>query len=232
MNKIPVTGVISPVYDTDKYPVIDPRFGIDGMRSLNTLQEMYNLDLEKRRAGMVVGIPNTSSNTAVYYALKPEGNGVTWSVGMTSNWYGFFTSFTGSNAIPIKYNITGETISVPVNYEYLIWGNMTVGASGSFVNDGKAYFINGTISTVSNGTYSGTGEYNYVTVPTKYKETFVCTPTGYTVSHNLGTEDVVYSVIDVSDKNFVTVNVEVIDANRLKVSSHTTFSDARITVIG
>jgi hypothetical protein len=230
MNKIPVTGLITPVYETDKYPVIDPRLGIDGMRGLENTQEMYDLPLEKRRAGMVVSIPNTSSNTAVYYALKPEGNGVTWSVGMTSNWYGFFTSFTGSNAIPVKYNITGETISVPVNYEYLIWGNMTVGASGSFVNDGKAYFINGTISTVSDGTYSGTGEYNYVTVPTKYKETFVCTPTGYTVSHNLNTQDIVYSVRQIN--NFVTVNVEILNSNQILVSSHTTFTDARITVIG
>ena len=107
MEKIPVTGLISPIYETDKYPVIDPRFGIDGMRSLNNLTEMYNLPLEKRRAGMVVAIPNTFSNTSVYYALKSEGNGVTWSVGATGDWYGFLTSFTGSNAIPIKYNITG-----------------------------------------------------------------------------------------------------------------------------
>jgi hypothetical protein len=232
MEKIPVTGLISPIYDTDVYPVIDPRLGIDGMRSLNNTTEMFNLPLEKRRGGMVVSIPNTSSNTSVYYALKPEGNGVTWSLGATGNWYSFLTSFTGSNAIPVKYNITSESITVPVNYEYLLWGNMTIATGGSFVNDGKAYFINGTISTSGNGTYSGTGQYNYVTVPTKYSETFVCTPTGHTVSHNLGTEDVVYSVRDYVNKNFLTVNVEIINSNQLKVSSHTTFLNTKIVVIG
>lgn len=229
MERIPLSGLITPIYESDNYPIIDPRFGIDGMRSLNDVTEMFNLPLEKRRGGMVVSIPNTASNTSVYYALKPEGNGVTWSIGATGNWYGFLTSVTGSNAIPVKYNITSETITVPVNYEYLLWGNMTIATGGSFVNDGKAYFINGTISTSGDGTYSGTGEYNYVTVPTKYKETFVCTPTGYTVSHGLNSEDIVYSVRQ--NTNFVTVNVEIIDVNSIKVSSHTTFSNAKITII-
>jgi len=179
---------------------------------------------------MVVGIPNTSSNTVVYYKLKPQGNGVTWSVGQVTDWDSFFSSGTGSVAIPVKYLVTNETITVPTNYEYLIWGNMTVGASGSFVNDGRTYVINGTISTASDGATSGGGQYNFITVPTKYIETFQSTPIGYTVSHGLGTEDVVYSVRNFN--NFVTVNVEVLDANSLKVSSHITFSNVKITVIG
>jgi hypothetical protein len=230
MDKIPVSGLISPIYETDNYPVIDPRLGIDGFRSLDTTTQMYNLPLEKRRAGMVVAIPVTPSNTVTYYKLKPEGNGITWSVGQANNWDGFLTSVTGSNAIPVKYLVTNETITVPTNYEYLIWGNMTVGLSGSFVNDGKTYVINGTIATAFDGATSGAGEYNFITVPTKYTETFICTPTGVTISHNLGTENVVYSVRQSS--NFITVNVEIINSNSIKVSSLATFSDARITVIG
>lgn len=232
MSKIPVTGVISTIYQSDTYPVIDPRLGIDGLRSLDTLQQMYDLPLERRRAGMVVGIPNTSNNTVAYYKLKPEGNGLTWSVGSASNWDGFLTSVTGSNAVPIKYNISSETITVPTNYQYLIWGDMVIGTGGAFVNDGKSYIINGTLSTVGTGTFSGSGQYFNISIPTKYRETFTCSPTGYTISHNLGTDDVVYSVRNDLDKNFVTVNVEIIDSNRLKVSSHTTFSNAKITVIG
>jgi hypothetical protein len=230
MDKIPVSGLIAPIYESDKYPVIDPRFGIDGMRSLNSLQEMYNLPIEKRRGGMVVAIPNTSSNNALYYSLKPEGNGVTWSVGSAANWYSFLTSTTGSNAVPVKYNITNETITVPTNYEYLIWGNMNVGASGSFVNDGRAYFINGTISLSSDGTYSGGGNYYYINTPTKYTEEFICDTIGVTISHGLGTEDIVYSVRQ--NQNFVTVNVEIIDTNSIKVSSYYTFSNAKITIFG
>jgi hypothetical protein len=229
MEKIPVTGLISPIYSTDNYPVIDPRFGIDGLRSLDTTTDMYSVPLEKRRAGMVVGIPNTSSNTVAYYKLKPQGNGVTWSVGQVSDWDNFFSSGTGSLAIPVKYLIENETITVPTNYEYLIWGNMTVGASGSFVNDGRTFVINGTIATASNGATSGGGQYNFITVPTKYTETFQCGPSGATVSHNLGTQDITYSVKD--SLNFVTVNMEIIDNNRVKVTSGYTFS-ARITIIG
>lgn len=229
MEKIPVTGLISPIYSTDNYPVIDSRFGIDGLRSLDTTTDMYNVPLEKRRAGMVVGIPNTSSNTVAYYKLKPQGNGVTWSVGQASDWDGFFSSATGSNAVPVKYLVSNETITVPTNYEYLIWGNMTVGASGSFVNDGKTYVINGTIATASDGATSGGGQYNFITVPIKYTETFNCTPFGSTVSHNLGTQDITYSVKD--SLNFVTVNMEIIDSNRVKVTSGYTFS-ASITIIG
>jgi len=230
MERIPLSGLITPIYETDKYPVIDPRFGIDGLRSLDTTTDMYDLPLEKRRAGMVVGIPNTASNNVFYYKLKPEGNGITWSIGSASNWDGFFSSVTGSSAIPVKYNIVDETIVVPTNYEYLLWGDMTISGSGSFINDGKAYFINGTISTSGNGTFSGGGQYNFITVPTKYKETFTCSPFGVTISHGLSTEDITYSVRQ--NNNFVFVNVEVINTNSIKVTSYTTFSNAKITIIG
>lgn len=230
MERLPVSGLITPIFTNDEYPIIDPRFGIDGMRSLDKFSDMLNLPLEKRRGGMVVAIPNTSSNNAQYYALKPEGNGVTWSLGMTSNWYGFLSSATGSNAIPIKYSISSETITVPLNYEYLIWGNMQIGNSGSFVNDGKTYIINGTLSVVGDGTYSGVGSYNFITVPTKYRETFNCGPNGATINHNLGTQDITYSVRD--NLNFINVNVEIVNSNSIIVKSISSFSNASITIIG
>lgn len=229
MEKIPVTGLISPVYPTDTYPVIDPRFGIDGLRSLDTTTDMYNLPLEKRRAGMVVGIPNTFSNTVDYYKLKPEGNGITWSIGNITDWDSFITPATASPS-PIKYLITNETITVPTNHQYLIWGNMTVGLSGSFINDGQTYVINGTIATASNGATSGSGQYNFVSLPTKYVLTFISGPSGVNITHGLNTEDIVYSVRE--GNNFVTVNVEIVDPNNILVYSPETFSNAIITVIG
>jgi hypothetical protein len=231
MDRIPVSGLIKPIFDSDNYPVIDPRFGIDGLRSLDTTQQMFDLPLERRRAGMVVGIPVTVSNTVSYYKLKPEGNGITWSIGATSNWDGFLTSFTASNAIPIKYLITNETITVPTNYEYLIWGSMTISASGSFVNDGKTYVINGTIGTVSDGSVSGTGDIKYVTVPSKYTTTQTIGTSGTTITHNLKTSDIVYSVRD-STGNFVYVNVEVLSDNTVSMRANYQFNSARVTIIG
>jgi hypothetical protein len=231
MERIPVSGLITPIYESDNYPVLDPRFGIDGMRSLNTLQEMYDLPLEKRRAGMVVGIPNTSNNTVAYYKLKPEGNTITWGVGSVSNWDGFLTSVTGSNAIPVKYALDNEQIVVPQNYEYLLWGDMVVGNSASFQNDGKTYIINGNITTGGDpvGTTSGSGEWYYIYLPKKYTTTVECGPNGTQVDHNLGTTDITYSARD--GNNFVQINVENLNGNSILVKSFGSFS-VNLTVIG
>ena len=53
---INVMGFISPnsIYDT--YPVIDPLYGIDGLRNVNTIDELITIPDERRRAGMLVGI--------------------------------------------------------------------------------------------------------------------------------------------------------------------------------
>ena len=229
MEKIPVSGLISPIYPTDTYPIIDPRFGIDGLRSLDTLNDMYNIPLEKRRAGMVVGIPITISNTVDYYKLKPEGNGLTWSLGDVTNWSLLINPATASPS-PIKYLITNETITVPTNHQYLIWGNMTVGLSGSFVNDGVTYVINGTIATSSNGATSGGGSYNFVTVPSKFSGTYNLGLTGVTISHNLNTTDIVYSLS--RSNNFIYANVEIIDSNNILVTADSNLLNVRINVIG
>jgi hypothetical protein len=229
MEKIPVSGLISPIYPTDTYPIIDPRFGIDGLRSLDTLSDMYNLPLEKRRSGMVIAIPVTVSNTVDYYKLKPEGNGLTWSLGDTTNWDSFLVASTGSST-PIKNLITNEIITVPTNHQYLIWGDMTVGLSGSFVNDGEVYVINGNIFTASNGVTSGGGNYNFVSVVSKFSGTYSLGTAGVTVSHGLNTEDVVYSIKD--SGNFIYANVSIIDSNNIFIISDDPVSNSRVTVIG
>ena len=229
MDKIPLSGLITPIFETDKYPVIDPRFGIDGLRSLESTSDMHNIPLEKRRAGMVVGIPDYGNNTVAYYKLKPQGNGITWSIGDSNNWDGFLTSVTASNAIPVKYNITNEVVTVPQNYEYLVWGDVAIGNSGSFVNNGKTYVINGTFSISGDGQKSA-GNYYYIQVPTKFTTTFSCSQSGTTITHNLNTKNIVYSVRD--GDNFVSVNVETVTTNSIKVTSQTLFNNGTITIIG
>jgi hypothetical protein len=88
---VKVTGVIEPVSLSDTYPVIDPLYGIDGLRCVDTVDDMYNIPLERRRGGMVVGIPNTLNQTVTYYKLKP---GISWTVGTLSvtDWDPFFGS--------------------------------------------------------------------------------------------------------------------------------------------
>ena len=63
---VPVMGFISPNNSYDTYPVIEPLYGIDGLRNVNTLDELICIPDERRRAGMIVGVFGGS----VYFKLK------------------------------------------------------------------------------------------------------------------------------------------------------------------
>lgn len=226
-----ITGLVKPQNDTDNYPVIDPQFGIDGLRSVSSLSEMYNIPLERRRAGMVVGVPG-QPNTITYYKLIP---GLSWSVGSPTDWNLMFDFGTaGYGALPVKNNIGNETIIVPINYQYMIYGDLNIGASGSLVNQGNTVIINGNINLTSDGTYSnvGVGTISYVTlkVEKKYSASFSATVSQpLTISHNLNSTDIVYTVRD--GNNFVYPNIEISDMNSIILFSTGTISNGRINIM-
>jgi len=234
MDKIPVSGVITPIFLNDSYPVIDPIFGIDGLRNVESLSEMYNIPLGKRRAGMVVGIPDNFNNTVTYFKLKPEGAGLTWSVGTSSDWDGFFSSATGS--IPNKYNIVNETIQVPTNTQYLIYGDLIIGTGGSLLNGGKTIILNGNLYTQSTGQFINTGIFSTVSLAFQQKvvKTFSAVANiGVTISHGLNTTDFTYTIRD--GYNFLNANVEISSTNPnndIIVTCATQISVATITVVG
>ena len=228
MENIPVSGLLSPISSTDNYPIIDPVFGIDGLRNVSSTQSMYNIPLEKRRAGMVVGAP--INNTTNYYKLKPEGNGVTWSVGDVTNWDSFLVS--PSASIPVKYEVINETIDIPSGYMYLVYGNLNIGATGVVNNNGRVVIINGNLATSSNGQFNNSG--TYITASfyvQKVVKTFSAIQNvGITVSHNLNTYDFTYTLRD--GFNFVQGNVEVINTNDIKVTCATAVSVVTMTIVG
>ena len=233
MNKIPVTGIIGTVYPTDNYPVIDPLLGIDGLRCVNSLADMYDIPLERRRGGMVVGVQNISNNTTTYYKLKP---GVTWSVGTLSltDWDLFFGFGTGATALTVKYNISDETIVVPINYEYLLYGDLTIGTGGDFQNYGKTVIMNGDIILNGNGTYSNYGELQLVSLSlssTRYSASFSVNlgSASININHGLGSSDIVYTIRDGS--NYIYPNVEIVDDNNILVTTTGTISSGRINIM-
>jgi hypothetical protein len=63
---IGVMGFISPKNINDTYAVIDPLYGIDGLRNVSSLDELNSITHERRRAGMIVGV----GDGEVYYKLK------------------------------------------------------------------------------------------------------------------------------------------------------------------
>jgi len=68
---VEVVGFISPTDPLDTYPVIDPLYGIDGLRNVNLISDLDNIPELRRRAGMVVGV---SGGTAYYKLNNPPWN--------------------------------------------------------------------------------------------------------------------------------------------------------------
>ena len=65
---VKVTGVIVPSDTLDTYAVIDPIYGIDGLRNLSGgTSALSGITSDRRRAGMLVGV----NNGANYYKLNP-----------------------------------------------------------------------------------------------------------------------------------------------------------------
>jgi hypothetical protein len=92
---VEVFGFISPSNTSDQYPVIDPLYGIDGLRNVNLLSDLDSIPLLRRRAGMIVGV---SGGTTYYKLNSPPWNST------ISDWSLFNSGgFTGGT-------VTGDTI--------------------------------------------------------------------------------------------------------------------------
>jgi len=63
---IGIMGFISPMNTEDTYAVIDPIYGVDGLRNVSAVEDLNLISFERRRPGMIVGV-NGGDN---YYKLK------------------------------------------------------------------------------------------------------------------------------------------------------------------
>jgi hypothetical protein len=235
MENIPVSGLLSPISTTDNYPIIDPTFGIDGLRNVSSTQSMYDIPLERRRAGMVVGVADNVSGNVNYFKLKPQVNGVTWSIGDSTNWNGFLSS--GTAGIPVKHTIINETLEVPENYMYVVYDDLLIGATGVLNNFGRVVILNGNLVTQSNGVLNTLGNGQFITASffvNKVVKTFSSVANvGITVSHNLNTTDFTYTLRD--GYNFVYGNVELDSSdasNKVIVTCATSINFITMTIVG
>ena len=129
---VEVFGFISPSNTTDQYPVIDPLYGIDGLRNVNTLSDLNLIPALRRRAGMIVGV----SGGTTYYKL----NSPPWSLTL-SDW-SIFNSGSGGDFLPLS----GGTVSGGTIFTNGLSAN-TISAT-TYFNLPKDVFVTG-------GTYSG-----------------------------------------------------------------------------
>jgi len=66
MGGVGIMGVLTPMDTRDTYAVVDPVYGIDGLRNVTAIDDLHTIPFTRRRPGMIVGV-NGGEN---YYKLK------------------------------------------------------------------------------------------------------------------------------------------------------------------
>jgi len=88
-GSIPVTGILAPTDSIDTYPVYDPQYGIDGLRSVADATERNAISNGRRRHGMIV----FTQNDGKYWVLNQSpwaGNNTDWTeLAIGSGFQGF-----------------------------------------------------------------------------------------------------------------------------------------------
>jgi len=75
MGGIGIMGVLTPMDTRDTYAVVDPLYGVDGLRNVTAVDDLHTIPYTRRRPGMIVGI----SGGETYYKL----NDVNWAYDIT-----------------------------------------------------------------------------------------------------------------------------------------------------
>ena len=176
---VEVFGFISPSNTTDQYPVIDPLYGIDGLRNVNTLSDLNLIPTLRRRAGMLVGV----SGGTVYYKLNlPPWNGTLsdWSIfnsgGGISGDYLPLSGGTVTGATIFTNGVTANTFSASTYFNLPIDVFVTGGTYDNVT--GTATFTNNT-----GGTFNVSGISSFDTFVTG----FSYSNNTFTISQNSGT---------------------------------------------
>ena len=196
---VEVLGFISPTDSLDTYAVIDPLYGVDGFRNVNSLSDLDLIPEPRRRAGMVVGVSGGTS----YYKLNTSPwnyNFADWSVfntgGSTSGNYLPLSGGTVTGSTTFTSGLFSNTISA-TTYQNL---PTDVRVTGGTYSNGTATFSNNSGGTFNvSGFYTGSTDNNqFVTGYTYLDNTFtiadnsgstfnatINTMTGLTINGNL-----------------------------------------------
>lgn len=133
----------------------------------------------------------------------------------------------------MNYIPSDTTVDIPVNFQYLVYGNLTI--AGTLNNVGQVVIVNGALVMEPGGVFNNTGTLEYATLQTgtndtKYSQSFTTVAnTPLTITHNLGTTDFVYSVKEGLD--FIDAQVTIVDANSVTITTTSAVSGT-INLIG
>ena len=125
-----------------------------------------------------------------HIALQSEDNGVWRYINTypTGKWVKYLTG-----GISIKNYVENETIEVPENYQYLVYGDLTIANGGGIINYGQVVTLNGNLIITGSGTFSNYGTYISPAISVKKYSVNVTTVanTPLVVTHNLFTSDII-----------------------------------------
>jgi len=176
---VEVFGFISPSEPTDTYPVIDPIYGIDGLRNVDTISDLDNIPVLRRRAGMVVGV----SGGTDYYKLNLSPwafNFTDWSIFGSGGGSGggTFTGGTVTGNTIFTQGVTATTFSAST----YLGLPLDVFVTGGTYGNGTTTFTNNT-----GGTFNVTGYYTGTTDNNQYVTGFTYNDNTFTIGDNSGT---------------------------------------------
>lgn len=101
-----IMGFISPMNTLDTYAVIDPLYGIDGLRNVDEESDLNSITYDRRRPGMIVGIGGGSR----FFKLK----NIFWSFELTDWEEIFFLNTTQFNFVQsLITNLVIPIINIP-----------------------------------------------------------------------------------------------------------------------
>ena len=145
-----IMGFISPMDTRDTYAVIDPLYGIDGIRNVGTEADLSLIPYDRRRSGMIVGIEGGNR----YFKLKD----ITWSFNI-NDWQEIFLYTIPQSAITTN-EITGGSVDYSVQTLTLLTSNgseiIITGVTDTYVIGGNYNSSGSTLELVDN--YGGVVE--------------------------------------------------------------------------
>ncbi len=181
-----VMGFISPRDTRDTYAVTDSIYGRDGLRNVNTVNDLHLISQDRRRAGMLVGVNNGEK----YFKLKPAPWNMTLSdwdeliLPTMSEWAAKTSGVTVNTGIIGVYNDNGsleyfDTINeaitslsgdqttihifddITINEPIILKDNLNINLNGliiRFSNDNYTYAITDNNQKIKCNIYNGTIE--------------------------------------------------------------------------
>jgi len=112
--------------------------------------------------------------------------------------------------IDVKNLITNETIEIPSNHQYFIYGNLTIDTGGTLINNGEIVTLNGSVATQSGGVFINNGT---VITPTlqisKFVSSFIISPgQTITLTHGLNSTDLIVNFFELIVTNFLPIQLD------------------------